>query len=129
MSYVGDSSERGKGRRSGTVDVSTVETRHFWDWRVDGAGETKVWRAARRRQQHRRRSWRRERAVIEKEVRSRWLKAARDEDGFIFDEQGRQIGWAGRSGGSAAPYQTRQLHRSHIFLETSCALPAPPFIE
>ena len=45
-------------------------------------------RAARRRQQRRRRSWRRERAVIEKEVRSRWLKAARDEDGFIFDEQG-----------------------------------------
>jgi hypothetical protein len=86
-------------------------------------------RAARRRQQRRRRSWRRERAVIEKEVRSRWLKAARDEDGFIFDEQGAadQLGRA--VSGSAAPYQTRQLHRSHIFLETSCALPAPPFIE
>jgi hypothetical protein len=38
-------------------------------------------RAARRRQQRRRRSWRRERAVIEKE-------AARDEDGFILNEQG-----------------------------------------
>ena len=67
--------------------------------------ETKMGRAARRRQQRQRRSWRRERAVIEKEVRSRWLKAARDEDGFIFDEQGAadQLGRAVRRLGSAIP--------------------------